>query len=473
MFGVPLLSNAIARLPGIKYSPLTRLVLVLPTIAGYLAAAGSAWVIRSRRFRLAALLSLLISADLGVFAGRFYPYLEPSAATPPSTPIIAFLQSQPKPFRIAPFFDFLWPNSSELCRLEDIRSHFSSEAKYRRLLQRIDPSSVLTHSTVIQFNSLQFNFSDPLVSMLGVRYFLEQNPIDIIKWTTFKFTTPGVKERGAIRVQPGTVLQRHIVIGKEPFFAIELPVSVEQTFSSSARLQVTVFRGATIVYSRAFLPADIAAVEKVYIPIHEYAHVGDTLLLRVQPIGLRVSMLKGVAPAGEAPMFYGRVAIPLILARQLPDGRLFLNLTEVPRFHAVTRLRAMNEDQFLAAKDVDFSQEAILTGAGKDAGATSPAAVSLKEYAEDRQVIDVRARGDAFLASSEKLTPELRVTIDGRHVKPDEINLLFAGVRVPPGNHRVVLSRRIGRGWWWVSALALIATMALSVIDVRRSSSLS
>ena len=84
---------------------------------------------------------------------------------------IAFLQAQPKPFRIAPFFDYLWPNSSELYRLEDVRSHFSSEGSYRRLLERIDPSAALTTSTVINFNSLKFDFDDPLVSMLGVRYF--------------------------------------------------------------------------------------------------------------------------------------------------------------------------------------------------------------------------------------------------------------------------------------------------------------
>jgi hypothetical protein len=468
MFGVPLLSSIVAHVPGIKYSPLTRLVLLLPTIIGYLAAAGSAWVIRSRRSPVAALLALLLAADLGVFAGRFYPYLEPSAATPPRTPILAFLQSQPKPFRIAPFFDFLWPNSSELYRLEDIRSHFSSEAKYRRLLQRIDPSSVLTRSTVIQFNSLHFDFTDPLVSMLGVRYFLEQNNIEIIKWTTFKYTTPGVKENGAIRVQPGTTLQRHIVIGSDPFFAIELPVSVEQTFRRSAQLQVSLLRGTTTLYSRGFLPADIAVVGKVYIPLRPYARKGDTLLLRVQPIGLRVSLLKGDAVPGDAPIFYGRVAIPVIFDRQLPDGRLFLNLTEVPRFHAVTRLREMSEEQFLAAKDVDFSQEAILTGAGKDAGATSPAEVHLVDYAEDRQVIDVHATGDAFLASSEKLTPELRVSIDGRRVRPAEINLLFAGVRVPAGNHRVVFWRRIGGDWWWLSAMAAMAAIALSVIDVVR-----
>jgi len=140
----------------------------------------------------------------------------------------------------------------------------------------------------------------------------------------------------------------------------------------------------------------------------------------------------------------------------------------VPRFHGVTRLRTMSEDQFLAAKDVDFMSEAILTDAEKDAGATSAAEVRLQEYAEDRQVIDVRAAGDTFLASSEKLTPELRVTIDGRRVKPAEINLLFAGVRVPAGNHRVIFSRRIGGGWWWVSALAAIAAIALSIIDLVR-----
>ena len=61
---------------------------------------------------IASLLAVACAADLAVFAGRFYPYLDPALASPPVTPAIAFLQSQPKPFRIAPFFDYLWPNSS-------------------------------------------------------------------------------------------------------------------------------------------------------------------------------------------------------------------------------------------------------------------------------------------------------------------------------------------------------------------------
>jgi len=160
----------------------------------------------------------------------------------------------------------------------------------------------------------------------------------------------------------------------------------------------------------------------------------------------------------------------VIFDRQLPDGRLFRNVAELPRFHGVTRLRKMSEQQFLAATDLDFAREAILTDAGEGAGAPlNSADVVLRSYTEDEQVIDVQAAGEAFLASSEKLTPELRVSIDGREARPVEINLLFAGVRVPSGTHRIVFSRRLALGWWWISAAALIAAIALSVIDSVRA----
>ena len=92
--------------------------------------------------------------------------------------------------------------------------------------------------------------------------------------------------------------------------------------------------------------------------------------------------------------------------------------------------------------------------------------VALLKYAEDQQ--QMKVVGPTFLASSEKLTPELRVAIDGHDVKAVEINMLFAGVPIPPGPHEVIFSRRIGRGWWWVSALAAIACVIVSIVDVRR-----
>jgi hypothetical protein len=179
-------------------------------------------------------------------------------------------------------------------------------------------------------------------------------------------------------------------------------------------------------------------------------------LLRIQSIGVRASLV-----------LYGRVTVPVVFDRELPDGRLFLNTAEVPRFHAVTRLRKMTDAEFLAAKDIDFSREAIVDAGGGGAP-LSDAVVTLRSYAEDEQRVEVRGTGPSFLASSEKLTPELRVTIDGHEAKPVEINMLFAGVHVPPGAHQVIFSRRIGRGWWWVSAVAAIVCIAVSIIDVVR-----
>jgi hypothetical protein len=470
MFGVPVIAKMVGSLPGFKYSPLTRIELMLPIAVAYLAAAGAAFLSRGRfRFAIATLLAVAAAGDLAVFAGRFYPYLEPRLASPPSGATIAFLQAQPKPFRIAPFFDYLWPNSSELYQLEDVRSHFSSEASYRRLLERIDSSAALTTSTVINFNSLKFDFGDPLVSMLGVRYLLEQRSIDVIKWTIFKNTKPAVKEIAATVLEPGSVTQRHVRVDEEPFYAIELPMELQETFGRAPHLNVTLTKGNAIVYARSFTAADITALGKIYIPLRPYARLGETVMLRLASNGMRVRMLTGSTDvAGDAPLFYGRVMTPLIFERDLPDGRIFRNVGEVPRFHPVVRTRRMTVDELLATKSIDFADEAIVTDSRPTNVEASDAVVTLRSYEDDEQVVDVSAPAKTLLASSQKLTPELRVTVDGRAVDPIQINVLFAGVPIPAGNHRVVFTERLGRRWWPLSGIALLLLVALSIADARR-----
>jgi hypothetical protein len=453
MFGFRPIARVVGGLPGFKYSPLTRLQIILPIPAAYLASAGAAWVARRKRVLITLAIAVIAAGDLAVFAGRFYPYLQPGIATPPLTPTIAYLQAQPKPFRIAPFFIYLWPNTSELYRLEDIRSHFSSEARYRQLLNRIDPTSFANNSTVITFNSLHFDFADPLISMLGVRYYLENRDIEIIKWTTFKYTVPG---RDAVTILPGATIERRVTIDVEPFYAIELPVNIEQQMAINSRIVVSLLRENRVLFSRAFTPADMRAMNKMYVPLRPFARLGDTVMLRIQSVGVRANMV-----------LYGRVTVPVIFDRELPDGRLFLNAGEVPRFHAVTRLRKMDDTAFLATKNIDFADEAVITDASP-ISQTSKAEVTLQSYVEDQQRIEVRSTHPSFLASSEKLTPELRVTVDGREVKPVEINMLFAGVPLPAGTHQVIFTRRIGRGWWWLSAIAAIACIAFSIIDAVR-----
>jgi len=458
------LAPFLGHLPGLKYSWLTRLTIVLPLPAAYLAAAGTTLV--SRRRAVVFLIAAATAWDLGLFAGRFTPYLEPEDAGVARTPTIAFLQEEPRPYRIAPMMNYLFPNSSELFRVEDIRSHFSSEGKYRQMMQRIDPSCWTGASTVLQFDSRTFNFDDPLVGMLGVRYVIEHKAIDIIKWSVFGATKPGVVERGGFVLQPGKIAERTITLGAEPFYAIELPVGPEPLTNAAPHLEVTLLKSNAVVYHRNFTPQDCDAVGKIYVPLAPYAHTGDTVVLRLRPMGMRAQMLGAV----DKLFFYGRVTKPLIFDRELADGRIFRNLAEVPRFHPVSRLRSMSDDEMLARHDFDFAQEAVVpAGMTVDDVKASDAQIAKLEYADAHQQLDVVSSSAWFLASSEKLTPELRITIDGAETKPVPINILFAGVRVPAGRHVVAFDRRLARGWWWVSALGVAALMLSAVATfVRR-----
>jgi hypothetical protein len=466
MFGFAPVVAVLGRLPGFRYTPLARCVMLLPLCAGYLSGAGAQVVTRWRyRNVIAAAIALLAAWDLGLFAGRFYPYLEPAKTKIPETPTISYLRAQTKPFRIAPFFIDLWPNSSEIFQLEDIRSHFSSEAMYRRMMQRVDPTSWSGTSTVITFNSLKFNFDDPIVGMLGVRYFVENRDIDIIKWSTFQRTVPGVKESGAFRMKPGSVVQRVVHVDAEPFYAIELPIAVEATVGKQPAVDVQLLNYGAIVWERTYTPDEIGVLEKVYIPLRPYARKGESVTLRVQTNGVQARLLQSVPSADGHPIFYGRVTTPAVFDRELPDGRLFLNLAEVPRFRAAKRVLALSPEQFLARRDIDLGETAVVTnGVAHVQGGEG--SVSLTRYAPDEQRLTTDSSAPFLLASSEKLTPELAITVDGRATKPVEIDALFAAVDVPAGQHRVVFSREIGRGWWWATIAGAIAFVLIAAIEI-------
>jgi hypothetical protein len=470
MFGVPPIAQVLGRIPGFKYSPLARTSMLLPLPAGYLAASGAAWLVR-RRWRdvIAGAIAVVCAFDLGLFAGRFHPYMEPKQTTVPTTATIEFLRSQQRPFRVAPFFLYLWPNSAELFGVEDVRSHFSSEAKYRAMLQRIDPSSWSGVSTVIQFNSLHFKFDDPFVSMLGVRYLIEQKSIDIVKWSIFANTKSVVTELkdNPFVLKQGALAERTVRVTEEPFYSIELPVSIEEAKGRDPRLVVQLLRFGAVAWERSFTPDETAVMGKVYVPLRPYARLGESVTLRLQSVGVRARFLKGAADPGESQIFYGRVETPIVFDRELPDGRIFLNVGEVPRFRVAKRLVKMTDAELLARRDLDFAETTAITDASvRTLPATGDASLHLARYGNEEQRLSTDSSTPFFLASSEKLTPELRIAIDGRTARPVEINSLFAGVEVPAGTHRIVFERRIGRGWWWATIVGTAAFLLLALMEV-------
>ena len=136
----------------------------------------------------------------------------------------------------------------------------------------------------------------------------------------------------------------------------------------------------------------------------------------------------------------------------------------------MSKLRKLNDDEFLAARDVDFATEAVITDDPVMAPPFGPADahVTLTHYAPDEQRVTTQSSAPFYLASSEKLTPELRVTIDGNAVRAIDTDMLFAGVTVPAGRHEIVFSRRIGRGWWWFAALGVGLWIVAVGFEVRR-----
>lgn len=482
IFGnVVVIQRTIANLPGIGYSPLTRLRVLLPLAAAFLAGSGASWIIsrvRASRGRhwLAGGIAAVIAAELGLFAAAFYPYLRPDVARLPHSQTVTWLSAQREPFRVAPTFDYLWPNTSELVRLEDIRSHFGSEKRYRDLLQRIDPGSWGGSGTVLQFNSLRMDVGDPLLSMLNTRYVLEQPSIDILRWKTIEKTDATGTGTSARIVAAGSPLQFTLVLDERKAWALDIPVRLRGRADAEGTLAVRVIVPETgkAAWGRVWKRDELRHVDKIYVPLPRNAAAGNAFVIDVEARGLAIAIPRD--PAGPHAITYGIVRTPLIHVATFDDGRVFENLAALERFHAIWETKAMSVDEMLTERTIDYASTAVVDENSVELAELRVVPRSLRrvrftieEYGSSSR-ITTRAAAPFFLVSSEKLTPELRIDIDGRRVEPVVVNGLFAGVRVGSGEHRVVFSRRIGRGWWPGAAAAWVVIGAAFALPLRRRS---
>ena len=396
----------------------------------------------------------------------------------PQSPAISRLQKEPAPFRIAPMFDYLWPNSSQLVRLEDVRSHFGSEERWRRLLNRFAPGSFGSTGTVVLFNSLTFDFDDPLVSFLNIRWLAEQPSIDILRWRIAERSTLSEPLVGSYRLMPGQELRRTVEIDGG-LSAIDLNFDAPSPRESGAAIELALIRPETgkNLWMRRITLEDLQRLPKVYVPIQPWGSEGNVLILSIRARGMSASI-----PRGASGIAYGRVRSPIILHSVDRDGRLFENLAAQHRYFAVWDVESMSFEEFIADADLDLSRVAALTGgtsseevAAIEAVPPPMRLVSMRtRWAPDSAVIETESKAPFLLATSEKITPELEIRVDGERREPVEINGLFAAVPMEAGAHTVVLERRIGRGLWLPAACAAIGVLVLALVgrfrrDSRRS----
>lgn len=123
----------------------------------------------------------LLVLDIFNFGIDYNPTLEPELIMP-STPGVKFLQQQGKeqPFRILGLDKTLFPNSSSIYGLNDIRAHGIGTDRYEQYIGQIDPTAMRgNHGTISLFSHEQAQLDSPLLNLLNVRYILVSPDTDM------------------------------------------------------------------------------------------------------------------------------------------------------------------------------------------------------------------------------------------------------------------------------------------------------
>jgi hypothetical protein len=149
------------------------------------------------------------------------------------------------------------------------------------------------------------------------------------------------------------------------------------------------------------------------------------------------------------------------------DVKIYENLDALPRAYLVHRARVEPDDlaAVAAMRDPGFNpaEEAILAeGAPLEAPASAGEYVRIARYDPERVEVEVKAAAEGYLVLSDTYYPGWEVTLDGRPARLLRANLMFRGVYLPPGEHRVVFTYtpwtwRVGLGISVATALLLLA----------------
>lgn len=476
------LGNLLGALPGVGFSELKRLRVLLPIPAALLTAHGVGLLARLGRARspagsapmrlgrwLALVAITLLAVDLGFFAGYFYPYLPPRLAKLPQSGMTSWIRSQEPPFRVLPTFDMYWPNTAELERFEDIRSHFGSEARYRQLMQRIDPESWGNSGTVLQVNGLTLDPADPILPLLNVRFVIEQPSIDILRWKVMEHTTPDQPMEGTVSVPPHTELRRELGAPASDVWALDVPVQPVRSGDGFVQIEIRRVDG-SVFASRTRTSESLRRNEKFYVPLPRTGEPLE-LILRTSDFPVELAGVRGVREQWT----FGWVRSPLIFRESFAEGRVFELLSSLPRYWAVWDIQRMSFEEMLAYEKLDFGRTAYVErNPGFDVQVlrrVPPVArrvnFELLSYDGRSEELRVRTAVPALIVASEKLVPEIRVTVDGEEVTPRAVNGLFWAIAVPAGEHLIVTERRVGRGWWPMSGASLALLVIAAIVDRR------
>ena len=192
-----------------------------------------------------------------------------------------------------------------------------------------------------------------------------------------------------------------------------------------------------------------------------------TLLAATNDRALRALGLLGVTDIVQSP---GDEPLSLRRTYDGPDARIYANPHALPRAWVVGAERVVPGDdaQLAAISDPGFDpRRTAITAKPLGVGGGGGAA-RITRYEPDR--VEMTASGPGLAVLSDVQFPGWRATVDGRDVPIERVDYLLRGVKLGPGEHKIVMtyapwSWRIG---WIVSLLAALVLLIAVWKGARR-----
>jgi hypothetical protein len=192
-----------------------------------------------------------------------------------------------------------------------------------------------------------------------------------------------------------------------------------------------------------------------------------TLLAATNDRALRALGLLGVTDIVQPP---SEKPLPLRETYAGPDARIYANPHALPRAWVVGAERVVPGDdaQLAAVADPAFDARRTAITAKPLGVSGGGGAARITRYEPDR--VELTASGPGLAVLSDVHFPGWRATADGRDVPIERVDYLLRGVKLGPGEHRIVMtyapsSWRIG---WIVSLLTALVLLGAVWKGARR-----
>ena len=347
--------------------------------------------------------------------------------------------------------------------IEDARSHFFSEAGYRRLLEAVDPKVFGQFGTILVFDGLRTRMASPVLDLIGVRWLVEPPAIRLVEPLSLD-DVRDARPVAPLAAFPGARRVEQSFGTSSPIRRIGISALPDRPRPTGLRLRLEEeWSGRTVWWNGDRPPDETGQRGTAWWRTTDLPATFDRGRLRlvVEPASseARAELAAAAGPASVPAVVDGRPAsAPLAIALDFGgtvrrgdlggiDLRVFERLGAMPRWWATWEALPGGVAEVAApAAPLDLRRTTLVEKKTLDAarqhlasGGPHRARFTLLDERPERSEVEVELASPALVVTSIKADSPHHPTIDGAPAPSFVADGLFRGWRVPAGRHRIVL----------------------------------